>query len=233
MKLLLLLLISLLGWGFTQEQPPVRVAGELRQIMWRGNLSAQVSLDTLPKEHLFALGPVAGLKGEIMVVDGKPLTTGIVNTHLTSDTTFGHKAAMLVYSYVKNWKSIEIDNDVNTYQELEKLIAQQAQVHRLNTAQPFVFLVKCHVKNIKFHVIDWHDGISHTPDNHKQFAHDIHESDTGIMLLGFFSTQHQGVFTHHTSQMHVHAATMTQNPRICGHLDDIATMDGLTLFLPQ
>lgn len=228
-----LLLLAFIPWYSAQSQPAVKVAGALRNIMWRGNLSAQVSLDTLPKQHLFALGPVAGLKGEIMVVDGKPIITGVADTQLKTDTTFGHQAAMLVYSYVSNWKSIDIDTDINTYQDLERVIGQQAQAHKLDGSRPFVFMVKCHVRNVKFHIIDWRDGETHTPDNHKQFAHDIHETDTGIMLLGFYSTQHQGVFTHHTSHMHVHAATMTQNPRICGHLDDIATMDGFTLFLPQ
>ncbi len=38
----------------------------MKNIMVNGDLSAYLNLDTLNKIHLYGLGPVSGLKGEIV-----------------------------------------------------------------------------------------------------------------------------------------------------------------------
>ena len=52
-----------------------------------------------------------------------------------------------------------------------------------------------------------------------------------VDIIGFFSTQHQGVFTHHDSYVHMHL--ITQDEKQMGHLDHVEIIPAdISLFLP-
>lgn len=40
-----------------------------------------------------------------------------------------------------------------------------------------------------------------------------------VEMIGFFSTEHKGVFTHHDSNMHIHL--ITEDESKMGHLDSV------------
>lgn len=63
-----IIILSLLSYySFSQE---VFTSGKAKNVMMGIDLSATVALDTLlEKQHLFALGPVDDLQGEITVLD--------------------------------------------------------------------------------------------------------------------------------------------------------------------
>jgi len=50
-----------------------------------------------------------------------------------------------------------------------------------------------------------------------------------VEIVGFFSTEHQGVFTHHDSFLHMHL--ITKDKSLMGHLDELE-LDKVTLYLP-
>ncbi len=215
------------------NNPEVKVAGALQNIMMHGDLSAQIDMDTLWHQDLYALGPVAGLHGEITVMNGKPLSTSVIDTYLRSDTSFKHKASMLVYAYVHKWKGIKIEQEVKNMNELEQVIIQTAEQNKIDPNEPFPFMIRTRTKNIGFHVIDWKDSTTHTFENHKMFAHELYETNTNVLMLGFYSTKHQGIFTPHYSKIHAHVVAVTHKPLITGHLDSIETLDNFTIYLPE
>lgn len=93
-----------------QHPPYQKVAhsGALRTIM-SGNLGATASLDTLAtKDHLYALGAVAQLKGEIQIFDGAPFISSINKNEVVIDPTFSKKASLLVYAVVPSLSLIHI-----------------------------------------------------------------------------------------------------------------------------
>ena len=47
-------------------------------------------------------------------------------------------------------------------------------------------------------------------------------------IIGFFSTNHEGVFTHHDSNIHLHL--ITKDLSMMGHLDEI---ESLKLYVPK
>lgn len=51
-----------------------------------------------------------------------------------------------------------------------------------------------------------------------------------VEIIGFFSTEHQGIFTHHDSYLHMHL--ITKDIKKMGHLDEI-TFGDMTLYLPK
>jgi len=229
MKRVFILLTTLIC-NTSDAQLPVKVHGAMSKIMRNGDLSAAVDIDTLERQHLFALGPVAGLKGEIMVLDGT------VYTSLRSGDTIQNvaaipKAAMLVYGYVSEWRQIEKKVTISNLRDLEKLVEHSAKEGGVDTAQPFVFMVEAKAKQAGYHVIHWKDGVKHTLDNHKQFAIHKEEKEQEVILLGFYSKHHHSIFTHHSTNMHVHVLSKTK--RIVGHLDDIVIEGPLTLLFPS
>jgi acetolactate decarboxylase len=213
------------------QNPEVKSAGEMRKIIHDADLSAKIRLDTLAREHLFAIGTVDSLRGEISIVNGKPLVSSIQETFIRTDTTLNHSATLLVYTYVKNWKVVTIEQDLNNFEEFELLIKRLASENGIDVTKPFPFMARTWVKNMSFHVIDWQSGFLHTADTHKQFAHELWHSAEVVMLAGFYSENHQGIFTPYNSKMHVH--TITSNPMTCGHLETIETYGKVALYFPD
>ena len=76
------------------ESFKVEYAGALMNVMHKGDISAKDDLrDLSSQKHLFALGAVEDLQGEILVLDGKPIISYVeVNEngvkHLKIDNSF-------------------------------------------------------------------------------------------------------------------------------------------------
>ena len=213
------------------ELPGVKVAGAMKNIMMQGDLSTYIDLDTLHKGHLYGLGPVAGLKGELIILDGIVYSTAKAGKQLLHQQDKVSQAAMLVYSYVERWKAVSIKATVSNYAELEKLVETTAKSNGIDTEMPFAFRIEATPVKLDYHVIDWNEGVAHTMDNHKQFAYTGHVSNTEISLLGFYSTHHQSIFTHHTTYMHLHV--LDKKTKTAGHLDDVQIHSTITIYLPE
>jgi acetolactate decarboxylase len=209
---------------------PVKVAGNLQKIMYEANLSSNVSLDTMMQKGLFGIGIIDSLKGHVTVMNGRALVSRIKDTYVKTDTTFNHKASMFVYAYVKDWHSVESFEDVNSYEELEKFVLKAATENGIDVTKPFPFIIRGFAKNLSYNVINWQEGIEHTSDNHKQFAHEIWLSGDEAMFLGFYSTQHKGIFTNALSNMYIHA--VTAKPLTTGQLDTFETTGRMLIYLP-
>ncbi len=54
--------------------------------------------------------------------------------------------------------------------------------------------------------------------------------DEEVEIIGFFSTKHQGIFTHHDSFLHMHLITKDKSKM--GHLDELEISE-MTLYLPK
>jgi acetolactate decarboxylase len=231
MKLLFVALVSLL---FTFPPPvEVKVAGEMKKIMRQGNLSAHLSLDTLlTQPNVYGLGPAEGIKGELLILDSKAYWCRKENDKLTTSVSNNTKAAMLVYARVPAWKEITITDDITSYTSLEKAVEKFAAQNGQPLDKPFPFIVKGAISKASWHVIDWKDGITHTFENHKQFAEYGNFNQEPVALLGFYSDKHHSIFTHHTTNMHVHI--MNENKTVVGHLEEINSQAGkLILSIPD
>ena len=213
------------------QNPQVQSVGEVRKIMYDADLSSKIRLDTLAHANLFAVGVMDSLRGQIVIANGKALVSSIQNTYVKTDTTFNHEATMLVYAYVKNWKEVNIEQDLNNIEELEQLVKRLASENGIDVSKPFPFMVKAWVRNINYNVMDWQSGIIHTAETHTQFAHGLYHSATTVMLAGFYSENHRGIFTPFDSKMLVHA--VTSNPITCGHLETIETFGKMAMYFPD
>jgi acetolactate decarboxylase len=209
-----------------KSKQEVRVAGNLREMMMDNEISAKIDLKRLKRlPHLYALGAVENLGGEISIVDSKVMITRVKSDTIVSESTYDVKATLLVYSQVERFRSVELDQS-NDVKSLEVFLRNVA--HERKLVQPFAFMVKGTAVDVKFHVIS---GSSEDHTNHSASGFKSGYKDEVIELLGFYSEQHQGVFTHHGSNMHIHL--INRKTGMTAHVDEFEMKANSKLFIPK
>lgn len=234
--IIILIFISSISCGTPQNDDYnfiVEYKGAIKNAMHKGDISAKADLsDFKETNHFYALGAIENLKGEIQIFDSKPFNTSVVDSNLTFDNSFSKKATLLVYASVNKWKTINIPDSVSTYEQIEKYIEQAAKENHINIDEPFPFLIEGIAKSFDWHVIDWIAGdTEHSHKKHKTSGLHGTINDRQAELLGFYSNAHHAIFTHYTTNMHIHVKT-TDN-KLAGHVDDLTLGKGMTLKLPQ
>jgi alpha-acetolactate decarboxylase len=209
----------------------VKYSGALKTIM-SGNIEATISLDTFSqKKHLYALGAVADLKGEIQLFDSKPTNSVVVNGSIQTKDSYTVKAALYVYAEVEKWNEFDIEN-IATKDDLEKRIFETAKSNGVNVDEPFPFLLEGEVSTLDWHVIDWKEGDTvHNHMKHKESGLNGSLQNQAVEIIGFFSTKHKAIFTHHSTNMHMHFKT--NDTKLAGHVDDVILDKKFTLKLPK
>jgi len=93
-------------------------------------------------------------------------------------------------------------------------------------------LIEGTIKSCDWHVINWKDGdMVHTHEKHiTSGLYDTIENRE-VEMLGFYSNSHHAIFTHHTTNMHIHVKTADN--KLAGHVDGFNLGKGMTLKLPE
>jgi acetolactate decarboxylase len=225
--------LSLLIVACENSQPyKVKHYGALRTIMHDGDLSAKIRLDTIEdRTHLYALGAVKNLKGEIIILDGKTYISAVIadSVHLSSNATTG--AALLVSTKVRHWRELEIPDDIKVAHDFEEYLREVAQSNGIDIDNVIPFRITGTLKYGEWHVIDWPEGdTEHTQNKHKNSGLRGNIEDRSVEILGFYSTEHHGIFTHMSNNMHLHF--VSQDRQIAAHLDNF-TLGKTNLLIPN
>ena len=202
----------------------VRVAGNLREMMMDNVTTSNLDLRRLESyAHLYALGAMEDLAGEISIVDGIPLITRVVNDSIVNESTFEVNATLLVYTQVDRFRTMKINEELGL-KELEGFLREVSESRELS--QPFAFRVKGTASKIRWHVVE-RGSTSH---EHASTSFNRTETDVEVELLGFYSDHHQGVFTHHGSNTHIHLVNMETG--MTAHVHDVIIKADSKLLIP-
>lgn len=208
----------------------VKIIGEMKNVMWKGQLYGNIILDTIKnKEHLFGLGPVEYLSGELMIFDGKAYKSTVVSpTSMQVEETYNAKAPFFGYVNIDKWKEQKLPDSIQTISELETYLDKNTK----SAKRPFMFKLNGIVETAKIHIVNLPIGskVSSPDEAHKgQVNYDIINQKADI--LGFFSTKHKAIFTHHDTFLHMHLLTSDRSKM--GHLDELKLKRGtVKLYLP-
>ena len=209
--------------------------GALKNMMHKGDLSAKISLSEINEiNYLYALGAVEELKGEVLVINSNVFVSSVSTLDTIKsmfiDTTFNKNASLLVYASVEEWISINIPNTIITYEDFEVFVEEIALKKGINTDKPFPFMIEGIAKSFDWHIIDWpEDDTEHSHEKH------IHSGLYGTLenqeaeMLGFYSNKHHAIFTHHTTNMHIHV----KSEKVIGHIDDMTFGIDMILKIPK
>lgn len=231
---LILSVLILVSCKKNNETKQVKVIyyGAMHDIM-QGKIDATFNLEKLKSiKHLYALGALENLKGEIQIFDSKPHISRKNGNSLGFDYSFNNQATLLVYAVVKKWIRISIPSTIETQKQLEVFIEQQAISNGIDINQPFPFLLKGKPVTFDWHVINWKKADTiHTHKKHKTAGIYGSLNEREVEILGFYSKKHQGIFTHHNSFTHMHVKTKGKG--VAGHVDDLIIGENMFLFLPK
>lgn len=213
-----------------QAAHQVNIVGAMKNVMWKGQLAGNIKLDTISsKTHLYGLGPVEYLTGEILIVDGKCYrSTVISDTEMKVEETYALKAPFFGYAHIPLWKEQIVPDTIQTISQLEQYI----DLFTKNAKRPFMFKLTGVVEQATIHIVNLPAGTKvSSPAEAHQGQQQYQLTNEASEIIGFFSTAHQAIFTHHDTYLHLHL--ITSDRKKMGHLDELLLKKGtVQLFLP-
>jgi hypothetical protein len=220
--------------GSISERDPgtmVKWIGAQRDVL-QGDISGHLALTSLSGlPHLYAVGPVERLRGEISIFDSIPSISRITDGALHIDTDWKVKACFLVYAQVNAWRRVTIPTAIADEATLETSIVQIATELSIDVSQPFPFLINATPKAATFHVLDKRDGLRHNAELHEQAKVRFVLQSEPVEIIGFYSNRHRGIFTPGDANVHMHIKSV--DGRMSGHLEAIQLERGATLGVPR
>ena len=203
----------------------LKAVSAMKKVMMGTDFSAHIKWDTLPKANLFALAPMNRLQGEVTIIDGKMHASQVdKDRQVTLRHDYNVKSPFAVYTHVNHWESYETKLSTNKVSDIQKFIEKIAKDKGYDLDKPFPFRIKGDFDQLKYHIISM-------PKGQKKHNHQLHQQAKEFFdlqnekgeLLGFYSRQHQGIFTHKGQLIHVHF--VDDEEKNAGHLDGLSTED--------
>ncbi len=203
----------------------VHVIGQMRDVMWKGELEGKIHLDTIHnRTNLYGLGPEDYLRGEIMIIDGKAYRSRVSSGEdMVVEETFDLKAPFFGYGWVQKWNSKVLPKKVRSIKDLEDHLAA------LDLEEPLFFRLKGRVREAHIHVVNLPEGrkVSSPQEAHEGQVNYLLK-DREVEILGFYSKHHKAIFTHHDTDVHMHL--LTSDKKMMGHVDEMVLGDGMELW---
>ncbi|MBK8500425.1 MAG: acetolactate decarboxylase [Flavobacteriales bacterium] len=189
----------------------------MRNTMFNGQLDGLIAMDSLQIPGTYGLGPLSHLRGEILLWDGVPYASRATSdSSLTVQVEREASAPFFVHAIVQEWLEVQLPDSINELAKLDDFLTGRFA----HENRPKVFKLSGFIAHAEIHVVDLPPGaLVRSPDDahegRKTFVHEKSAAD----LLGFFSTRHKAVFTHHDTNIHVHL--ITRDRLWMGHVDEV------------
>jgi alpha-acetolactate decarboxylase len=238
----LTLFFSVWAFGAVASEPfDVRAFGNFQRMSQTGDTRGAVKLrEILTLPGSYGLGALDGLRGEILLWDGKFLVSrGQSVNGATEPSAATDEAVFFVETRVEAWDEIAIPNDM-TRSEFELFVLQTALRRGLNTDHAFPFAVRGSFRRVLWHVVT---GASSVHGDQSTEAGRVHsqgharnrvfdQANAAGFLFGFHSgAALEGVISHPGERFHVHYADSGFS--VSGHVDDYRIAPGAVLLLPR
>jgi acetolactate decarboxylase len=216
--------------AITHSSTTVHWAGAQRDVLG-GDLRGHVELETLSSmPHLYGLGPLEGLRGEVSIFGGVPSIARIERKTLVTAASWSARACFLVWAQVPTWSDHARDSVLPDLDGIEREVIALARDAGLDPDRPLPFRVRATAAEATLHVLDKRDGLPHNPERHEQAKVRRTLGHAVVELIGFYSRHHRGIFTPGESNVHVHLRT--EDGRISGHLETIRLAPGALVAVP-
>jgi acetolactate decarboxylase len=211
---------------------PVYDRGSMKEI-YQDDAAAKVSLSDLKDtEHLYALGPLSKLRGEILIWDSKPYEVRVKDGQMQVKSDWDESAAFLVWASVKKWQKTRVPASVRSLDTLEKWMYSMSGKPGSPLSSQYPFLIKGKFGRIAWHVINVRDdGKGLTPEKVEAQRYHGESKFLHADMVGFYSPAHQGLFIPQGRRTHLH---LRAGEDMVAHVDDFDPLgdEGLILYVP-
>lgn len=214
-------------------------AGSRRTMLRDGDLTAAFDLRALADTpHVYAIGPVEGLRGEITLYGGTPSIAVVADGAVRVDTTFDRRAVFLVYGAARHWRTVPVPNALDGLAAVEAFVRAAAVTAGLDPERPFPFRIEGRVNRLAYHVIFKTGDGPHDLPAHKRakrpFVLKPGKDGNPVNIVGFWAdAAGEGVYTHPGRRTHLHfQGRGALSSPVSGHVDDVSLGAGALLYLP-
>jgi acetolactate decarboxylase len=214
----------------------IEVHGTLRAIFHDDRTAAAVHLDALlPDPHLYAVGALADLAGEITIVGGTvhlshPIDDDRAVHEIVAKTNAG--AALLVATSVPAWRDLGALPETIPWSSLDDGLVRFLAEAGLDMSTRIPLLLEGEFDDLHWHVIDGRrlEGGGGSYEQHMAASSKGTFERTRAVLVGFYSPHDQGIFTHRASRTHLHC--VIEDPLVTGHVDRVTPLAGTLVRVP-
>jgi acetolactate decarboxylase len=228
MKIFVVLSLALLlvSCDNFRNSSSIEIVGQMRDVMWKGDLSGKISTDSLSRPNAYGLGPIEYLKGEVLLFEGQTFISKVIDsvTHQVSQVN-SIKAPFFVYSNESDLNSFSVAPSDLSLKSIEKLIDSLYNDYD----KPLLIRIDGVFKDIKVHSVNLPEGnsVSSPEQAHEGLTQYSYKNLSGS-IVGFFSRKHKAIFTHHDSFFHAHFISEDHN--VMGHVDSVLFNSDNTTF---
>jgi hypothetical protein len=145
--------------------------------------------------HLYALGPLEELRGEVSIFDSAPSIARIEHGRVVTAARWSVRACFLVWAEVPEWSERTPHPVPADLDGIERAAVTLAGEAGLDPSRPLPFRIRGTAVEATFHVLDKRDDLPHNPERHEQAKVRRILKHTPVELIGFYSRQHHGIFT--------------------------------------
>ncbi len=193
----------------------VKVVGEMRDVMWKGDLKGKIATDSLNSKETYGLGPIEFLKGEILLFEGQTFVSKVVDSISHEVTKIpSAMAPFFVFSLNSELKIVQFSPENYSLKGIEEHINSVYKDYD----QPLLIRIDGEFNSMKLHSVNLPDGQEvSSPDEAHQGLTQYDFKNISGSLIGFFSRNHKAVFTHHDSFFHAHF--ISDDREVLGHID--------------
>lgn len=211
----------------------IKTVSAMKKVMMGEDLSAHILWDTIPKENLYAVCPLGRIQGEVTIIDGKMFTSTVdVNNMIIIENNWNVLSPFAVFAYVNSWHEIEINQPISSEEDLQTVIESAAEKMGIKTTKPFVFKIVGSFDKVDYHIISKPlEEKEHNHDLHDKAKKHFHLNKVEGQLLGFYSKEHEGVFTHRGHYIHTHFIDNAE--KNMGHLENVVTSQKLNIYISK
>lgn len=213
------------------ESPRVEVAtwGTMREVLRLGRSEARVTPVEVATPRSVGVGALAGLAGEVTIVDGSVLVAtaspDVPGGCEVRGASGDDRAALLVLADVPEWEEYELAACAD-YAALDGAIAQRLSDLGFASGEAVPVRVRGRASHLELHVVAGACPVA-DPTGPPPWRHAGGPAE--VELVGVFAEGAAGRLTHHTHRSHLHAITA----EAMGHLDEVALDAGAVLSLPR
>lgn len=211
----------------------VKSVGDRMSIIHGNDLDGTIELDELKKlKNLYAIGPVAGLRGEVTIYDSQPSISTVVDGSPLVTEGYVGEAIFLMYSSAPKWQAISLENSVEGLNNIEAMVKEKAQEHGLDIDKPFPLRIEGVAEFIDYHIIFKTNNNPHNKREHRKAKRKFSIDNQQSKIVGFWVDHNRvGKLTHPGKRTHLHM--LAPDNSTSGHIDAISLKKGAKLYLPK
>jgi len=235
-----LLLAALLASAAVAEAPAFLRYGTMHEAIGQGRSQGRVAIaDVCAEPHIYALGALAGLAGEVTILDSQPVLTGVSPSgRPVPFPPADAQATMLAGRSVPAWDASVLHTSVPAA-DFDATITAALRNTRLDVAQPTVFLLEGEFTDVRLHTLNGACPVHarmkavELPPESRPF-----ELETATLrgtLLGIHAVDSVGKLTHPATTTHAHLVYRDPQTgdQVTAHVERAGVAAGAALKLPR